>query len=492
MKRIATLLLFFGTVLNAVAQCPTGNIVLVSQNDLAAFVADNPDCSIIEGDLTIGDADTPPLSNILSLQSLSGITAISGKLTIRGNTLLASLDGLENLTKLGKLEISYNAVLSSMAALSNMSPLDTSTFDVTIRANDSLRTVKGLEGIKTAMAITIHNSPSLKDLEGLSNLTYLSQGLSLFANGLTSLHGLESLVRVGGLGISTNRSLIDLTGIANLTTIDGMAMFQDNDLLANLKGLENLRSAGVIGFGMHNSLTSLEGLTNLSSVSNFMLIDNPLLTSCAVKPVCETMATAGATLTVQNNGEGCNNLAQIEEACIALPVRLVDFTATAEGSAAHLAWTTTEEVNSDHFEIQSSADAEKWITLGALASHGDSRQTHHYSFVHSNPPSSIHYYRLRMVDRDGSFTFSRIRGLTFNSTQVTLYPNPADDVIYLGGQDLQEIERVAVADSQGKIVSESHGDLRHGISLKNMPAGLYFLNAHQHNGKRTTFRVFKR
>jgi hypothetical protein len=492
MKRIATLLLFLGTGLTAVAQCPTGNIVLVSQSDLAAFVAGNPGCSTIEGDLTIGDATTPPLSNIPSLQSLSGITAINGKLTIRGNTFLTSLNGLENLTKLGKLEISYNAVLSSIAALSNMSPLDTSIFDVTIRANDSLRTVNGLEGIKTAMAVTIHNSSSLKNLEGLSNLTYLSRDLSLFGNGLTSLHGLENLVRVGGLGITTNRSLVDLTGLANLTTIDGMAMFQDNDILANLRGLENLRSAGMIGFGMHNSLTSLEGLTNLSAVSSFILIDNPLLTSCAVKPVCETIGTPSGTLITQGNGGGCNSLVQIQEACAALPVRLVDFTAIAEGGAAHLAWTTAEEVNSDHFEIQTSTDAEKWITLGTLSSHGDSRQTHHYAFVHNNPPHSIHYYRLRMVDRDGTFTFSRIRSLTFNPAQVTLYPNPADDVVYLAGENLQHIERVTVTDSQGKIISEPHGDFRRGVSLKNIPAGLYFLNAYQATGMRVTFKVFKR
>lgn len=492
MKKIGLLLLLITTGFNVAAQCPTGDIVLVTQNDLAAFVANNPGCSTVEGNLTIGDDGVPAQANISSLQGLSGITAIHGKLSISGNNQLASLAGLENLTKLGSLQINYNATLLSLAALAGMSPLDSSTFDLNISANDALPSLVGLEGVQKARMIIIDNSPSLNNLEGLSNLTSVSQGLSLFGNGLNSLHGLENLVHAGGLGISTNRSLIDLMGLSNLTTVDGMVMFQDNDVLANLKGLENLRTAGTIGFGMHNLLNSLEGLDNLSSVDNFLLIQNPLLTSCAVKPVCETIATPGANVTVQSNGEGCNSIAQLEEACAALPVRLVDFTATAEHNAAHLAWTTAEEVNSDHFEIQSSTDAKQWITLGTLPSHGDSRQTHHYAFVHNNPSHSMLYYRLRMVDRDGSFTFSRIRSLTFDALQAALYPNPTTDVVYLTGEDLQNIARIEVTDSHGKPVSASHGDLRRGVSLKKMPAGLYFLRAYQQNGTLSTFKVVKK
>ncbi|MDQ6477215.1 T9SS type A sorting domain-containing protein [Dyadobacter sp. LHD-138] len=491
MKKLQLLLVLWLVSLYGWAQCPTGNVTLVSQQDVTNFVTAYPSCTTITGNLTIGDPSTPALSNITSLQGLSGITSIQGELTVSGNRLLTTLAGLGTLATLGSLDISYNTLLNSITALSNMHPLNSSTFDVNITHNDVLASIKGLEGISQARMIVIHNSTTLQNLEGLNNLASASMGLSLFGNGLNSLQGLESLTSLGGLVLSTNPNLVSLQGLHNLTRMD-QGMFQGNNALSNFKGLENLSTVQSLSIGLHTSLTSLEGLGNFPALNQFVLIQNPLLTSCAVKPICQTLGNTAAMTQVQNNGLGCNSIAQIEAACLVLPVTLADFKVKAEGNTAQLTWTTTAEANSDYFEIQVSNDARKWLTLGNLSSHGDSGQTNHYSFTHQKPLQSIQYYRLRMVDRDGSAAFSQIRSLTFTSLPMVLYPNPTTDRVQLVNEDWQDIERLQVVDVHGKVVLEQKGDFEKGISLNQQPAGLYVLNLYSLQGVKSTFKVLKK
>lgn len=499
MKKIRPFLLFLLAAHSALAQCPTGDIALVSQADVNAFVSAHPGCTTIEGNLNIGDPFTPALSNITSLSGLSAIAAVNGNLTITGNNQLLTLDGLQNLTSLGSLEIGSNPLLTSVGALSAMTPADTSTFDLKIGSNDVLSSLAGLQGIRSARYVSIDNCMSLTDLAALSNLTSLSQGLWLFSNGLTSLHGLENLKYAGGLGISTNRSLVSLDGLKNLTDVGGPVMLQDNDVLANLKGLEKLASAQSLAVGRHDLMTSLEGLSALSSVGYLIVVENPLLTMCAIKPVCEFITSPNAMMSIQDNGDGCNTAEQIENICQTLPVTLADFTAIAEGNTAQLAWTTAEETNSSHFEIQVSTDAKTWLTLGTLASHGDTREVHHYAFTDKSPFRAVNYYRLKMVDRpensgngsprEGAFSFSRIRSLDFTTLLAGVHPNPTTDLVQLQGIDLAKVRRIELLGANGKIL----GDIepREALSLAGISPGLYFLRIYQKTGSSFTLKIVK-
>jgi hypothetical protein len=490
MKKLRLLQVLWLVSLNGWAQCPTGNITLVSQQDVTNFATAYPGCTTITGDLTIGDPNTPPLSNITSLQSISGITSIEGKLTISGNRNLASLAGLETLTTLGSLYIGNNTLLNSLTALSSMQPSNSGTFDVEIIDNDVLASLEGLEGVSEARMITIHNSDALLNLEGLNNLTSAS-ALSLFGNKLTSLQGLENLTSlVDGMYLSTNPDLVSLQGLSSLTEM-GMGVFQSNNALSNFKGLENLSNVQSLIIGLHPSLTSLEGLGNFSALNQFVLIQNPLLTSCAVKPICETIGSTSAYIQVQDNGSGCSSIVEMEIACSSLPVTLTHFSVKVEGSNAQLTWTTTSEENFDHFEIQVSNDARRWLTLGNVPSHGESQQRNHYTFTHQNSFQSIQYYRLRMVDRDGSSAFSQIRSLTFTSLPIAMYPNPTNDRVQLVTEVWQNIERLQVLDVHGNVVLEQKGDFEKGISLKKQPSGLYVIHLFGYQGEISSFKVLK-
>lgn len=109
-----------------------------------------------------------------------------------------------------------------------------------------------------------------------------------------------------------------------------------------------------------------------------------------------------------------------------LPVKLIEFNASREESAVKLTWKTSEETNSDRFEIQHSIDGQSWNTIAETAAKGESNTAQHYEFVHFAASSGKNYYRLMIVDNDGSFAFSRIRRFENKTSKKTiLYPNPA-------------------------------------------------------------------
>ncbi|CAG5068551.1 hypothetical protein DYBT9623_01282 [Dyadobacter sp. CECT 9623] len=97
----------------------------------------------------------------------------------------------------------------------------------------------------------------------------------------------------------------------------------------------------------------------------------------------------------------------------ALPVTLTSFTASKSGKLANLAWATAEESNSDYFVVQRSSDAKTWKEIGRKAASGQSKSKRNYTFTDQKPLSGAGYYRLKMVDRDQTFSYSAIKNVKF-------------------------------------------------------------------------------
>lgn len=113
---------------------------------------------------------------------------------------------------------------------------------------------------------------------------------------------------------------------------------------------------------------------------------------------------------------------------VILPINLLTFTGQAEASDVLLNWSTAQEQNSDYFQIERSPDNQNFTALGKVtAAHNSSLQTN-YSFTDATPLAGNNYYRLKMVDIDGSSTYSKIVVVSFNNTNqqvIATYPNPA-------------------------------------------------------------------
>lgn len=110
-----------------------------------------------------------------------------------------------------------------------------------------------------------------------------------------------------------------------------------------------------------------------------------------------------------------------------LPVVLVFFkTDEISSQAIVLSWATSSEWNFDKFVIERSADGHNYQALGALNGAGQSTSRLNYTFVDEHPLTGYSYYRLRMVDLNGTFEYSDIVSASLGSgtSGIRLYPNP--------------------------------------------------------------------
>ncbi len=115
-----------------------------------------------------------------------------------------------------------------------------------------------------------------------------------------------------------------------------------------------------------------------------------------------------------------------------LPVKLASFTATLNNTnKVDLKWTTTSEINTSHFVVERSIDGANYSEVGIVFSYGNASDNTNYIFPDniSGIASSIIYYRLRSVDRDGKAQYSETRMIRIgrqskNAISIVTFPNP--------------------------------------------------------------------
>ena len=168
-----------------------------------------------------------------------------------------------------------------------------------------------------------------------------------------------------------------------------------------------------------------------------------------------------------------------------LPVTLTYFEARGENNAAFLSWTTTEESNSDHFEIEHSRNGKNWSRIGEVTSVKNSSRPSSYSFGHAAPHPGINYYRLRMVDSDGSSSYSNLKSILFEAkNECIIYPNPVTDHMYF--KKTADLKQVDIISTSGVSQSTFHQNLDQGISLKQFRPGLYLIRLSYEQGQTFT------
>lgn len=112
-----------------------------------------------------------------------------------------------------------------------------------------------------------------------------------------------------------------------------------------------------------------------------------------------------------------------------VPVTLLSFEADIlKNDRVLLQWKTETEVNNRGFEIHRSINGTNWETLGFQNGSGMTSKIIEYQFIDHSPPFGTVYYRLKQIDYDGKYTFSRVLSLKILSNKNKigeLYPNPS-------------------------------------------------------------------
>lgn len=168
-----------------------------------------------------------------------------------------------------------------------------------------------------------------------------------------------------------------------------------------------------------------------------------------------------------------------------LPVTIADITALGREHSVDLYWSTSSEVNSKTFEIQRSINGTDFEIIGQVQASGDSKVERKYTFTDETPSKGSNFYRLKMIDRDGSSAYSKTVSAKVAYQSALLVKNVS---LAPGGTGLRMLiesnetthGNLSVFDASGRVYLNAPLTIREGANsiqeeLKLNGSGIFYL-----------------
>ncbi len=183
-----------------------------------------------------------------------------------------------------------------------------------------------------------------------------------------------------------------------------------------------------------------------------------------------------------------------------LPVVLTALQGTYANGTAKLNWGTQQESNSSYFEVERSNDGTSFSSIGRVSAAGNSSRELSYKFDDIKVNAGMNYYRLKMVDKDGSFAYSNtiVLNVTIRGTSITgVYPAPFSNRINvtIAAENTGQV-MLRLVDNTGKQLIQQTNLLRKGINnlllsgLDGLANGFYILEVIT-DGKKESRKLVK-
>ncbi len=165
-----------------------------------------------------------------------------------------------------------------------------------------------------------------------------------------------------------------------------------------------------------------------------------------------------------------------------LPVELTEFRAKPTQSGIQLNWATATEIQNDYFALQRSQNGRHFETITKVNGSGTTNDPQSYTFLDNNPIKGSSYYRLKQVDENGAFTYSKVIAVSWkevDSSGISVFPNPARALLFIKFAELQEEPMtVQILNTNGQLLSQfalpSMDDMI-PLQVAHLPGGVYFL-----------------
>ncbi len=220
------------------------------------------------------------------------------------------------------------------------------------------------------------------------------------------------------------------------------------------------------GFSGISSVSDLRLVRRNNSSSSWSLVGTSVLGSGTVaSPI------AGSTGITSLGGEF--TIAS-DSTLNSLPVKLISLSAKwYQNNKAEITWQTANEVNNSHFEVEKLIENE-WQTIGKVLGKGNSNITINYSWIDNSAPiGKKQYYRLKQVDFDGNYDYSKIVSLNEDINKagfVTIFPVPMQNELQVVAEN-EQITIVSVYDMSGKELLQATN--QNTIDVSKLATGMY-------------------
>lgn len=321
-------------------------------------------------------------------------------------------------------------------------------------------------------------------------------GLAIFERGNTGTHDpvkVAAILSIDGSGNPTSYSSIISIATATYGATDAVAA--SNYVIARrdvgtdpyLKAALNQNQA----YGGIFIKYSDFGIANNTPIYGYSVIPNDFAGSTPADIVDYTNATFYPTNTDSNNGGidlvAFTGLLQ-NGTFVMLPVTLTSFTSTLNNLKVNLNWATEKETNFSRFELERSTDGKNFAPIAIVFSMENTSGSNKYSYtddISVNTEANF-YYRLKMIDTDGRYSYSPVKLIIKKGQKaetdiaITTFPNPATNSLVVVLPSIWQnkkvvYEVVAMNGQTSKKMETDNSNQTESISLSNLAPGYYMV-----------------
>ncbi len=356
------------------------------------------------------------------------------------------------------------------------------------------------------------------------NNQFLAASTSSGALSFAPLSGAIVHVVITGNLIQNNRYGINLQGGSAVNALVSYNIIEGNNTAGNpASGGSGIAFSGGSTTSHQNSIVTgnmikgnLWGITiqngakpNLGNLSNADTTDDGKnwfygnSNTNASTPGIHLYNNSPEDITAQGNYWGSNDPATVEARIFhktdqsslglvdyssnVLPVRLLSFNATAKEDRTLLHWKVAAETALDRYEIQRSTNGTEYFAAGVVIAKGVSE----YSFTDYAANDQTKYYRLKMVDKDGSTSYSQVLMVKAadKGFAIKAYTSGGNIVAVINSDQLQKLT-LNVYDAAGKLLGTTNEVITAGNNLINLDniranAGVLFVEVIGSNIRKT-------
>jgi len=367
---------------------------------------------------------------------------------------------LGNLINLEYLELSYSNISGTIpSSFVNLVNLKTLRLDGNALAGNIPAFLGNLTNIQT-LSLGQNQFSGFVPVE-LTNITGMTY-LSLFSNQLSG--PLPDFSRLpSNFKTHIMRNKFTFAGMEqNISKLEAYAWQADIPMYAN--GVQVGKTSGT------PATLSVDAGGTLSKNTYRWYKDNILTATITGNPNFLAAEDGVYRVEVVNSALPKLTLKSVNYMITILPVTLVSFNGTSKNGQNMLTWNTSSESNNKGFQIERSADARDFQMVGFVDGNADSREAKVYHFTDSDAPATS-YYRLKQLDNDGKFEYSRVIVIKADSAELSIYPNPAQDYLTVCG--VGQKQQLLIIDKNGRIILKREIVEKEQIGISKLTCGIY-------------------
>jgi hypothetical protein len=160
-----------------------------------------------------------------------------------------------------------------------------------------------------------------------------------------------------------------------------------------------------------------------------------------------------------------------------------------------ISWATAMEEETEKFQVEYGTDGQHFAAIGEVKAAGNSGSTKQYDLTHAKPVKGMNYYRIKQLDKNGKFTYSKTIQLLYRPDQqeVMIAPNPVSDNLYIIAGAGNELQKAEVYDMSGKLLLTRQlgsSQQAYSIDITTLNKGVYIVKLYDKHAF-TSHRIIK-